>query len=132
LIEPAVSPQLTEAAAPATPAISPVIQRQQAGLRVTGLAAATIPEPLQPPLADEIRPAEPRSPHTLAPGRLIARMEPGRSPQRQVETAAEVEIHIGRIEVTAVPPPVTRPVASQPRKSLDLGEYLKRGRGRPS
>ena len=42
----------------------------------------------------------------------------------------KVEIHIGRIEVTAVPPEAPRPAATRPRKSLDLGEYLKRRDGR--
>jgi hypothetical protein len=41
-----------------------------------------------------------------------------------------VEIHIGRIEVTAVPQEAPRPAATRPRKSLDLGEYLKRRDGR--
>jgi hypothetical protein len=41
-----------------------------------------------------------------------------------------VEIHIGRIEVTAVPQETPRPPATRPRKSLDLGEYLKRRDGR--
>ena len=42
----------------------------------------------------------------------------------------EIQIHIGRIEVTATPPApaVERPAARSPRKSLDLGEYLKRDR----
>jgi hypothetical protein len=42
----------------------------------------------------------------------------------------KVEIHIGRIEVTAVPQEAPRPPATRPRKSLDLGEYLKRRDGR--
>jgi hypothetical protein len=42
----------------------------------------------------------------------------------------KVEIHIGRIEVTAVPQEAPRPAATRPRKSLDLGDYLKRRDGR--
>ncbi|MGA2249196.1 hypothetical protein [Terracidiphilus sp.] len=39
-----------------------------------------------------------------------------------------IEIHIGRIEVLAAQPqPVQRPPAQPVRKSLDLGEYLRRG-----
>jgi len=38
----------------------------------------------------------------------------------------QIEIHIGRIEVTAVPQLPTPPVAPAPRKSLNLDEYLKR------
>jgi hypothetical protein len=41
----------------------------------------------------------------------------------------EIEIHIGRIEVTAaLPQPAARPAPRPARKSLDLGEYLKRDR----
>ncbi len=40
----------------------------------------------------------------------------------------EIQIHIGRIEVTAaLPQPPARP-AAKPRSSVDLGEYLKRDR----
>lgn len=39
----------------------------------------------------------------------------------------EIQIHIGRIEVTAaLPLPPPRPATSPERKSIDLGEYLKR------
>jgi hypothetical protein len=38
----------------------------------------------------------------------------------------EIRIHIGRIEVTAVPPTPVRPVAPTPRRGLNLQEYLKR------
>ena len=44
--------------------------------------------------------------------------------------ADEIQIHIGRIEVTAVPPAPARPAAQPVRKSLRLDEYLKRGRER--
>ncbi|HEY6347345.1 MAG TPA: hypothetical protein VIY49_38140 [Bryobacteraceae bacterium] len=46
--------------------------------------------------------------------------------------SGEIQIHIGRIEVTAVPPPLPRPTAPPARKSINLGEYLKRGRGSSS
>ena len=51
------------------------------------------------------------------------------SPAREPD---EIQIHIGRIEVTAVPPPVARPVAPPTRKGPSLDEYLSRrdGRGR--
>ena len=42
----------------------------------------------------------------------------------------EIRIHIGRIDVTAVPPPVTvRPAARPERKSVNLDQYLKERRG---
>ena len=50
---------------------------------------------------------------------------PRRSPQPEPERD-EIEIHIGRIEVTAVPQAVARPAAQPARKSLNLDEYLKR------
>jgi hypothetical protein len=53
---------------------------------------------------------------------------PGSAPAEREHD--KVEIHIGRIEVTAVPQEAPRPVAARPRKSLDLGEYLKRRDGR--
>jgi hypothetical protein len=56
-----------------------------------------------------------------------------RSPQAvtRQEGQDEIEIHIGRIEVTAVPPPVHRAESSRPpRPSPSLGEYLKRRNGR--
>ena len=47
--------------------------------------------------------------------------EPARKPD-------SIEIHIGRIEVLATQPQqVQRPLAQPARKSLDLGEYLRRG-----
>jgi hypothetical protein len=39
----------------------------------------------------------------------------------------EIRIHIGRIEVTAAPSAPVAPPPKTVRKSLDLGEYLKRG-----
>jgi hypothetical protein len=44
--------------------------------------------------------------------------------------ADEIQIHIGRIEVTAVPPAAARPAVVPVSKSVNLDEYLKRGRGR--
>ncbi|HTA23107.1 MAG TPA: hypothetical protein VK763_06210 [Terriglobales bacterium] len=38
----------------------------------------------------------------------------------------EIQIHIGRIEVTALPPSQARPAPQPLRKGLDLEEYLKR------
>jgi hypothetical protein len=46
------------------------------------------------------------------------------------QEADEIQIQIGRIEVTAVPSAPARPPAQPARKSLRLDEYLRRGRGR--
>jgi len=48
-------------------------------------------------------------------------------PERQPD---EIQIHIGRIEVTAAPPAPQRPEIKPANKSPDLGEYLKRRHGR--
>jgi len=42
----------------------------------------------------------------------------------------DIQIHIGRIEVTAVPPAPAHPAVPPARKALRLDEYLKRGRER--
>jgi hypothetical protein len=42
----------------------------------------------------------------------------------------EIQIHIGRIEVTAVPPAPARPEAKPAARSVSLAEYLKRRDGR--
>ncbi len=52
---------------------------------------------------------------------------PPQSRRTEISRRDEVQIHIGRIEVTAVPPAPDRPAPRSPRKALDLGEYLKRG-----
>jgi hypothetical protein len=44
--------------------------------------------------------------------------------------AEEIQIHIGRIEVIAVPPPATRSAAAPARKGQSLDEYLSRSNGR--
>jgi hypothetical protein len=49
-------------------------------------------------------------------------------PTRGSSEAEPIQIHIGRIEVTAVPE-VQRPAVARTRKSLELGEYLKRRDG---
>ena len=100
------------------------------------------------------RPAQPAVPaghYTQQPGENVLRASAGGfrsgsqlapqiahrpgSPSRpapSVREADEIQIHIGRIEVTAVPPPAPRPTAPPARKALNLEEYLERGRGRAS
>jgi hypothetical protein len=54
------------------------------------------------------------------------RLNTSGSPEREAD---EIQIHIGRIEVTAVPPPTPAPVRAPARKSISLDEYLKRKHG---
>jgi hypothetical protein len=55
----------------------------------------------------------------------LSRRQSFAQPAREPDT---IEIHIGRIEVLATQPQqVQRPPAQPARKSLDLGEYLRRG-----
>jgi hypothetical protein len=42
----------------------------------------------------------------------------------------QIEIHIGRIEVMAVPPAAPAPPPKRERKTMNLDEYLKRSEGR--
>jgi hypothetical protein len=63
----------------------------------------------------------------------MANADRARSARQQTLTQTlhepdEIQIHIGRIEVTAALPPPARPAVKPARKSLDLGEYLKRDR----
>jgi hypothetical protein len=68
----------------------------------------------------------PRKPARLAP-------EPAKPGNHDdAHGSGDIQIHIGRIEVTAVPPPLPRAAAPPAPKSISLAEYLKRGRGRSS
>jgi hypothetical protein len=79
-----------------------------------------------------LQPATPRSdPAALTP----FRQEPQRWawpatswPAAEGAGRGDVEIHIGRIEVTAVSPPPPAPAAKAARKSINLNEYLRNGR----
>lgn len=95
------------------------------------------PAGLRDPLRDEIQrapearlgsiAASPHQPlmHEDVRSRYAATPSAG-NPNREPD---EINIHIGRIEVTAVPPPAASPrPLSKARKSVSLDEYLKRGR----
>lgn len=69
------------------------------------------------PLTPDVRREEERN--------LLRRLRP---PEREPD---EIQIHIGRIEVTAMPPAPARAEPRPARKSPSLDEYLKRGEGRP-
>jgi hypothetical protein len=64
-------------------------------------------------------------PITYGEGKKEARNLPGRSGMT-ARAPDEIQIHIGRIEVTAAPPAPVRPAPKPAHKSLDLGAYLKR------
>jgi hypothetical protein len=49
---------------------------------------------------------------------------------RAAQRSDEIQIHIGRIEVTAMPPVAPRPVLAPVRKSETLDEYLRQRNGR--
>jgi hypothetical protein len=50
------------------------------------------------------------------------------APSRRSTQSDDIQIHIGRIEVTAVAQPAPRPAAAPARKAMSLDEYLGRGR----
>ncbi len=85
------------------------------------------------PLRDrlvEVTPGKPRETRSaLRPG--ADRRTPSQPAAAQA-AEPDIQIHIGRIEVTAVPPAQTiaRPVSSAPRKRMSLDEYLRRGDAR--
>jgi hypothetical protein len=92
---------------------------------------------LQQHQIESTRPLVP-APRILVPAMAGARKAPSFPPpskrhapptQSVVEQPDSIEIHIGRIEVLAAPPRAAKPAAPAPaRKSLDLGEYLRRER----
>jgi hypothetical protein len=72
------------------------------------------------------------------PGMLVAvaggNAKPARAefsaPARRSAQSDDIQIHIGRIEVTAVAQPTPRPAAAPARKAMSLDEYLgRRSRG---
>jgi hypothetical protein len=91
---------------------------------------ATEPQPNSIP-ANLYKPLVTRNFDRRAEAQQILPKRPDHLSDRVAKAAREpdeIQIHIGRIEVTAVPPPVSRPPARPARKSLSLDEYLKRGR----
>lgn len=87
--------------------------------------AAEGPRPSEPArFAPELQAASQRA----AANQALARRTP---PQmRSPIQPDEIQIHIGRIEVIAVPPPAARPAAPPARRGQSLDEYLSRSNGR--
>jgi hypothetical protein len=71
-------------------------------------------------------------PRSRPPEVLRDRVPAARDGEKKISHPAgrdrdEIQIHIGRIEVTAVPQAPARPAPRPARKTLSLDEYLKRG-----
>jgi hypothetical protein len=100
--------------------ISPVGAGSQSPRR-TEFTTPLVPAPRMPvPAISAVRTA----PAFLPPSQRPAQPAPSHAEERDA-----IEIHIGRIEVLAAPPRPAQPAApGGARKSLDLGEYLRRER----
>jgi len=72
---------------------------------------------------------EPRAQRDAFPRRAKG-AERTQSRQRVESAMQDIEIHIGRIEVIAVPPPAPRVAAASPRRTMSLDDYLKQRNGR--
>lgn len=79
--------------------------------------------------AKSYTPLLPREEKTVYVTRTTPKQEPPTRAAADGRESAPIQIHIGRIEMTAVPE-AQRPAAGRARKSLDLGAYLKRRDGR--
>lgn len=84
------------------------------------------------PLVGHPAPVDPTPPAT-ANARIeekLGKTDPGRQPNPPVHEPEQIEIHIGRIEVTAVQPFVPVVAAGKPRRrTTTLDEYLRRRDG---
>ncbi|HEY6446734.1 MAG TPA: hypothetical protein VIY53_09765 [Acidobacteriaceae bacterium] len=88
----------------------PLIEMQR--ISAESFSPRAVPSTIRPQSAGVLRPAGP-----------LPRAERADEPD-------EIQIHIGRIEVTAAPPPVAaRPAARPERRSVNLDDYLKQRRG---
>ena len=123
----AVPPRDPESTRPAEPRAS---GRWQKTAREAAQQTGQEPEPQA---RVNVHPAEfpvmlyPAPRRSLAAGRG-ERSGPPASASFAPQEGDDVQIHIGRIEVTAAPPAVAPAVRKPVRKSLNLDEYLKRSR----
>jgi hypothetical protein len=141
---PAVEAPAQDAARPAAPAsramlsdrVEPVVARAlQPGepRRNSHDAAQTVIAPQLPrPAENPVRPLTNASDASqlAAPPPARRRMPQERYADRTERQSDDIQIHIGRIEVVAVPPPAPRPPRA-PDRSLSLDEYLSRRDSRP-
>lgn len=144
--QPARAPQATapgrvpvpQQTAPASRLTLPEIMRQLTAERIApppGTAdpagppasSATAPKTLFPPAAPGPQPLPPTAAPDPVPAPAFAQPL-GRQARPQPSAASEpapIKIHIGRVEITAVPPPPA--VTAKPaRKAMSLDDYLRR------
>jgi hypothetical protein len=76
------------------------------------------------PMREQLRVAETQRSRDKSQDRVAA----ARASER--DAFEDIQIHIGRIEVIAVPPPAPRATPAPARKSTSLDDYLKRRNGR--
>jgi hypothetical protein len=105
---------------PAAPAwnFQPLIVRSEGEPQraTTGVQPVWAPPRREPPPAGSVRPVSRRSTATHA------------GVQRPLESRSDdIQIHIGRIEVTAVQPTAPRPAPVPKHKTMSLDEYLRGG-----
>lgn len=90
---------------------------------------ASKPSPYQPLIAAMQQTAprlHPHEPFTALAAIRASRIEAARRTQPAQREPDEVYIHIGRIEVAAVPQQTARPAATAARRSINLSDYLAR------
>lgn len=91
--------------------------------------------PLVPITVENLRRADPKNhrdasrPITYGASKKEAGDLSGSRAGKPAREPDEIQIHIGRIEVAALPPAPVRPAPKPAHKSLDLGAYLKRRGG---
>jgi hypothetical protein len=95
-------------------------------------AAAVSYQPLIAAMQETSPRLQPREPMPAAATIRSARAEAARRSQPAQREPDEIHIHIGRIEVAAIPQQAPRPAATAARRSLNLSDYLKHSSGRPT